>query len=53
VLRHRHDQQRQLAKIDLDSCKACQQIDILRALPLTLTTLVLGNNSDVSLTVPK
>ena len=36
-----------------NSCKACQQIDILHALPSTLTTLVLGNNSGVSLTVPK
>lgn len=36
-----------------ESCKACQQIDILKALPPALTTLVLGNNSGVSLTVPK
>jgi hypothetical protein len=36
-----------------NSCKACQQIDILHALPSKLTTLVLGNNSGVSLTVPK
>jgi hypothetical protein len=35
-----------------DACKACQQIDILHALPSKLTTLVLGNNSGVSLNVP-
>ena len=35
-----------------NSCKACQQIDILKALPSKLTTLVLGNSSGVSLTVP-
>ena len=35
-----------------NSCRACQQIDILKALPQRLTTLVLGNNSGVSLTVP-
>lgn len=35
-----------------NSCHACQQIDILKALPGGLTTLVLGNNSGVSLSVP-
>ncbi len=35
-----------------NACRACQQIDILHALPTKLTTLVLGNNSGVSLNVP-
>jgi hypothetical protein len=35
-----------------NACKACQQIDILKALPQKLTTLVLGTGSGVSLSVP-
>lgn len=35
-----------------DNCKTCQQIDILKALPPGLTSLVLGQNSGLSITVP-
>lgn len=35
-----------------NNCKTCQQIDILKALPSGLTSLVLGQNSGISVTVP-
>jgi hypothetical protein len=35
-----------------NACKTCQQIDILKALPGGLTTLVLGTGSGISVTVP-
>jgi hypothetical protein len=35
-----------------NNCAACQQIDILKALPGGLTTLVLGKDGGVSLSVP-
>ena len=36
-----------------NNCHTCQQIDILKALPGKLTTLVLGKDGGVSLSIPK